>query len=1136
MSKTSVLIGIAGIFLALAFFASNGFANDTISSTALQDTQLYGRAYTPNCLSDCHLVFKVNFGASADLTKSAAESYEKSFKNDAGSSVSGCILESHYDILVNESMTEKVWKPDVKCSVVNNKTTGKDENVCTDNGAYQSVPSWAMVWRPLKDFKPAEKGKDYYIDLVAKKSLAPGCRKVDAIPTILGQELKQYAWWNNGWTYYKNITLTAGDLAMVNNTIPINVSWTANMAADFSDLRFVSDGNSELSYWIEKNVSSSYADVWVRVLQIDASSSAVISMYYGNVSTTTTSSGTGTWLHYDDFAGQAVGSNPTDWSITEGGSTKIDVVSNVSKFGNRAVIYTGDGASQAESSYSYTFPKKFRYKSWTQIGVAVDGVYENLKEGGTIDVNTRYVAGPKWVYYLGGTGNIQLGGAWTSGVWYGTQILSDAATDLANYTWDGNVAVNKAVRTAYSTINTIYYTGPDGAAGTNYLGAVMVGNYSGSDPTYSFGAEQTLPSGSSAIILASNTTNGWSFKNGQLFNTNITAWNTSALGSVSQVYIEFNGVNNTAASFGSDIFNWNGTLSGVKGGTYTIKQYAQNNSAKWYTNTSTYFDISVLAGLNLSLVNGGNGTAITAWSVDITNTTAIYSASGLSNPSFIDWSLLPRGSVSVKFFKTGFKNASFASVVNTTQYTSLTGQVYSYSDFRAKNKDTGGAVSTFSLSATNGTATYSGSTTTGSLLAGLDELPTGNVAFTTSASQYALNTTNYTINGNTQLNTTAILQPAGLGVQAYLEATGAVLPFNITISNSTASWTISSSETSLYIMFSNTSLPIGDDTFIISSTGYGSRTYYGNVNDHAFVNVSAWLLAGGGSPIRFHTITSVYSGIPGVLVRANRTISGVNILIGEQLSDASGTAVLYLDPAATYTISASKTGYTSYSGSIMPSSSDYNIIMNSLTSNETINTPFSDITYILSPSSGGLTNNTGQVFNFSVLSTNNSLCSYGMNITLNGTVVYSANASSPSGGFLNYTANLANYSGTQVNVYVWLVKCGFDTFSVNNTYNIYAEAPSASSLSTILAGLKAGICPVPTDVNGIIWCLPLNVIALLVSSIAGGTGAAKYSVNGGGAAFLATLWLFMLIGFFPFAITLILTLLVIAVMAWRSGL
>ena len=100
-----------------------------------------------------------------------------------------------------------------------------------------------------------------------------------------------------GWSYRvkHNVTLTS---STTNYQVRVRLYKTVKGSAynsneyfvgtkcnsDYSDIRFTDSVDALLSYWIE-SISTTYADFWIKVSNIDTSS--FIYIYYGNSSITT---------------------------------------------------------------------------------------------------------------------------------------------------------------------------------------------------------------------------------------------------------------------------------------------------------------------------------------------------------------------------------------------------------------------------------------------------------------------------------------------------------------------------------------------------------------------------------------------------------------------------------------------------------------------------------------------------------------------------------------------------------------------------------------------------------------------------------------------------------------------------------
>jgi len=153
-------------------------------------------------------------------------------------------------------------------------------------------------------------------------------------------------WWDSSFALCKNITIdnTANANTLTNYAVWINITNATNMEGDFSDIRFVNagcnQGGSELHYWIEKQVNSNFAETWVEVDSIPASSSKNISMYYNASGIVSKSNIQDTFPVGDDFNDASF--NTTKWNNTVGNYIEDGgfLYMNVSVGGQGASIFS----------------------------------------------------------------------------------------------------------------------------------------------------------------------------------------------------------------------------------------------------------------------------------------------------------------------------------------------------------------------------------------------------------------------------------------------------------------------------------------------------------------------------------------------------------------------------------------------------------------------------------------------------------------------------------------------------------------------------------------------------------------------------------------------------------------------------
>jgi uncharacterized protein (TIGR02145 family) len=128
------------------------------------------------------------------------------------------------------------------------------------------------------------------------------------------------------WTYRKPITIdnqnnsdTLTDYSVLVLVNSAELIADGKMNANGSDIRFLTDNNITLSYWIDPGIQGEYGmnktntHIWVKVPQILASQSTVIYMLYGNSEAIAKSSISNTFLFGDDFDDNSL--DPEKWEV-----------------------------------------------------------------------------------------------------------------------------------------------------------------------------------------------------------------------------------------------------------------------------------------------------------------------------------------------------------------------------------------------------------------------------------------------------------------------------------------------------------------------------------------------------------------------------------------------------------------------------------------------------------------------------------------------------------------------------------------------------------------------------------------------------------------------------------------------------
>ncbi|MFA6897644.1 MAG: DUF2341 domain-containing protein [Patescibacteria group bacterium] len=174
------------------------------------------------------------------------------------------------------------------------------------------------------------------------------------------------SWYDSSWLHRKAITIngsTAG--AQTNYQVSVPVTYSANMKADFSDIRFTdSNGTTLLNHWMESKTDSTSANFWVKIPSILASpSTATIYMYYGNGAATSTSSGSDTFNFFDDFNTIPSPTNPViepsqTWEM--GGQSRFGTIASLN--GTYYMYYTSGGIASSKVGIATSTD----LKTWTK--------------------------------------------------------------------------------------------------------------------------------------------------------------------------------------------------------------------------------------------------------------------------------------------------------------------------------------------------------------------------------------------------------------------------------------------------------------------------------------------------------------------------------------------------------------------------------------------------------------------------------------------------------------------------------------------------------------------------------------------------------------------------------------------------
>jgi hypothetical protein len=275
------------------------------------------------------------------------------------------------------------------------------------------------------------------------------------------QENAVYETWSMaGWSYRKCHNINPASGSGTNYQVMVTVNYGSGTDAsgtvycgshcqtNFSDIRFTaSDGFTPLNYWMQSYTSGSNAVFWVQVQDDLSSSSQKIYIYYGKTGVTTTSSGTNTFIYYDD------GSTTAGW-------TTAGTVGSSSTQGNPVPSLRANGAV---GSYLYR-NTGIGPNTFTFFNVRTDAA--NL---GNFFFQCNS-AGSGQMYRLDARGSSNYTGFATTTSWTTWTAPGGTTTSLANTWYRFGIAINSA-----GTSSTLYY---NAGTSTNPVPGTALGTYS----------------------------------------------------------------------------------------------------------------------------------------------------------------------------------------------------------------------------------------------------------------------------------------------------------------------------------------------------------------------------------------------------------------------------------------------------------------------------------------------------------------------------------------------------------------------------------------------------------------------------------------------------------------------------------
>lgn len=202
----------------------------------------------------------------------------------------------------------------------------------------------------------------------------------------------------------------------------------------------------------------------------------------------------------------------------------------------------------------------------------------------------------------------------------------------------------------------------------------------------------------------------------------------------------------------------------------------------------------------------------------------------------------------------------------------------------------------------------------------------------------------------------------------------------------------------------------GSYTLQATSNGYDPITAFVTLNNNEYIELSVFFDIN--QTIKtFNVLDNQNKPIDGAILTFTRVVNGETINYGQSQTDISGSAQKLLKEGLTYTVTVTKQGYNTFSGSIVPFQDTYNINLNSMSQTPFVSI-FDDVTYRTRGTYNNATNS--YLLELQVASISNSIQFFTINVVYDGVLYSASETQTPSGSSI--FINITNINVSQQNV------------------------------------------------------------------------------------------------------------------------
>lgn len=309
----------------------------------------------------------------------------------------------------------------------------------------------------------------------------------------------------SGWSKRKVVTAdNSGGSAQTDFQVKVDVTYDADMQADFDDIRFTAnDGTTELDYFLESYTASTSAVFWVEVPSVAADTTTTFLMQYGNGAVSTTSSGSDTFIFFDDFEtftgwsdyGTGTFSQSSDFAY-QGTYSGIKDTANDPNGGTKAIGSTV-GRDVMFEFFAYR-DSGYSGGATTRLGIEDDsynGYSLNVNHGGEVVQVDKRTAG------AGSANNSTAIGDSLKDAWFIGQLEFDNSSVTARVL---DTSYSSYASTSYSDTTTTSFTTVAIRGGYEYyLDLARIRKVASVTPSISTGSEQTIATTAQVAVTPS---------------------------------------------------------------------------------------------------------------------------------------------------------------------------------------------------------------------------------------------------------------------------------------------------------------------------------------------------------------------------------------------------------------------------------------------------------------------------------------------------------------------------------------------------------------------------------------------------------------------------------------------------------